>query len=420
MASLPLLNHAHHPHCRSCHAGLHILVVDLGTSPLCQTLVEPDHLDQGEAHYPLSVYFCDECYLVQLQEYVSPSEIFSEYPYFSSYSSSWIEHGRRYCTDISERLSLDEKSQVLEVASNDGYLLQHFIARGLRVLGVEPAENVAEVARAAGIPTESFFFSEASATELVKSRGEFDLIIGNNVLAHVPDINDFAAGLDVALTPKGTITLEFPHLLNLIQQNEFDTIYHEHFSYLSVIALTGIFERQNLEIYNIDMLDTHGGSLRLYVRHRQLGNQPVSQIVQETMDREIAAGLDRAETYQAFAERVIGIKRDILRFLIEQRNAGKSVIGYGAPGKGNTLLNFCGIRTDMLEYTVDISDHKHGRYTPGTRIPIYHPERIRDTRPDYLFILPWNLKHEIMEQTAYIREWGGKWVVPIPSIEILD
>ncbi len=420
MASLPEFESIHQPRCRSCYAGLSTLVVDLGTSPLCQTLVEPCHLDKGEAFYPLSVYFCDNCYLVQLQEYVSPSEIFSDYPYFSSYSSSWLEHGRRYCEQIVERLSLGKDSQVLEVASNDGYLLKHFIDRDLKVLGVEPAENVAEVASAAGIPTESFFFGEQSARDLVERRGRFDLVIGNNVLAHVPDINDFVAGLGVALTPEGTITLEFPHLLNLIERNEFDTIYHEHFSYLSVIALRQIFDRCGLEIHDLDLLSTHGGSLRLYVRHIRLENAPAAPIVKETIERELAAGLDKPGTYRAFADRVVSIKRDILEFLIQQRRAGKSVVGYGAPGKGNTLLNYCGIREDMLDYTVDLSEHKHGRFTPGTRIPIYHPDRIRETRPDYLFILPWNLKDEIMAQTSYIREWGGKWVVPIPRIEVLD
>lgn len=420
MASNPSPKHAHQPRCRSCGEGLSTLVVDLGTSPLCQTLVEPEALDRGEAHYPLSVYFCDACNLVQLQEYVSPSEIFSDYPYFSSYSSSWIEHGRQYCADISARLKLDGESRILEVASNDGYLLKHFVDRGFTVLGVEPAENVARVAQEAGVPTESFFFSERSALTLSRRCGKYDLIIGNNVLAHVPDINDFVAGLAVALQPTGTITLEFPHLLNLIERNQFDTIYHEHFSYLSLIALKDIFRRRNFEIYDLDLLDTHGGSLRLYLRHRQLGNTPVAPIVGETIAKELAAGLDQPETYRAFAQRVVGIKRDILQFLIQQRRDGKSVVGYGAPGKGNTLLNYCGIREDMLDYTVDLSEHKHGRYTPGTRIPIYHPDQIKETRPDFLFILPWNLTPEIMAQTAYIRDWGGRWVVPIPAIRIYE
>ena len=414
------LQHAPHPHCRSCDALLETQVVDLGTSPLCQTLVAPEHLDRGEAFYPLTVHFCEHCYLVQLQEYVSPAEIFSDYPYFSSYSSSWIEHGRRYCEQIVERLKLCGDKQVLEVASNDGYLLQHFTAKGLRALGVEPAENVAVESRKRGIETESFFFGQKSARELVSRRGQFDLVIGNNVLAHVPDINDFVAGLGVALTADGTINLEFPHLLNLIERNEFDTIYHEHFSYLSIIALEQVFARSNLEIYDLEELSTHGGSLRLYVRHARPDNPAPRPIVQQTIQRELEAGLQKRKTYAAFAERVKQIKRDILSFLIEARQSGKQVVGYGAPGKGNTLLNFCGIRGDMIEYTVDLSEHKHGRYTPGTRIPIYHPDHIRQTQPDYLFILPWNLKDEIMAQTAYIRDWGGKWVVPIPSLTILD
>jgi SAM-dependent methyltransferase len=404
--------------CRFCSTPLRHSFVDLGMSPLCQTHIAPDQLNHMEPFYPLHAYVCHECFLVQLDEFVAPADIFSEYAYFSSYADSWVEHARRYCDAMVERFGLSAASQVVEIASNDGYLLQHFVRRGIRVLGVEPAANVAEVARQKGIPTTVRFFGQDSARAIAQEAGQADLLLGNNVLAHVPKLNDFVAGMKILLKPEGVITMEFPHLYRLMQHNQFDTIYHEHFSYFSFYTVEKVFAGHGLTLFDVEELDTHGGSLRIYARHQKHADLAVSPRVVELRQREIDAGFTRLDTYFSFAEQVRETKRAILEFLIDAKRAGKCIAGYGAPGKGNTLLNYCGIRQDFIDYTVDRSPYKQGKFTPGAHIPIYAPEKISETRPDYVFILPWNLKDEIARQMAYIREWGGKFVVPIPSVTV--
>ena len=371
-----------------------------------------------EPFYPLHAYVCHECLLVQLDEYVAPSDIFSDYAYFSSYSDSWVEHARRYADAMTARLGLAAKSRVVEIASNDGYLLQHFVRKGIPVLGVEPAANVAQVAQEKGIPTTVRFFGRDTAREIAQETGQADLLLGNNVLAHVPKLNDFVAGMKILLKPQGVITMEFPHLYRLMERNQFDTIYHEHFSYFSFSTVEKVFAAHGLVLFDVEELDTHGGSLRIFARHADNGALPVSAQVFALKRREQNEGFTRLETYSAFAEQVKETKRAILEFLIGAKRSGKTVVGYGAPGKGNTLLNYCGIRQDFIDYTVDRSPYKQGKFTPGTRIPIYNPDKIRETRPDYLFILPWNLKDEIANQMAYVREWGGKFVVPIPRVTV--
>lgn len=405
--------------CRFCRAELKYLFVDLGLSPLCQTVIEPRLLGQMEPFYPLQVFVCEHCFLVQLDEYVSPEAIFSEYAYFSSYSDSWVQHAKRYAEMAIDRFGLDGNHLVAEIASNDGYLLQHFVARGVPVLGIEPAANVAKVASERGVRTVVRFFGRQTAEELVSLYGKADLLIGNNVIAQVPGLNDFAEGMRFALKPQGTITMEFPHLVQLVRGNQFDTIYHEHFSYFSLTTIEKLFAAHGLTVFDVDELPTHGGSLRIYARHRDDESRPVSDRVVGLRAKEREEGILRLQFYDEFSEKVRETKRAILDFLIGVKRAGKHIAGYGAPGKGNTLLNYCGIRTDFLDYTVDRNPYKQGKFTPGTRIPIYPPERIRETRPDYVFILPWNLKDEIMAQMAYIREWGGKFVVPIPKLQVL-
>ena len=405
--------------CRFCGSALHDTFVDLGMSPLCQTHIEPHQLNHMEPFYPLHAWVCRECFLVQLEEYVAPGEIFSDYAYFSSYSDSWVAHARRYAERMIERLGLGHESFVVEIASNDGYLLQHFVANGIPVRGIEPAANVAEAAVGRGIPTTVEFFGRESAREFAARHGRPDLLLGNNVLAHVPDINDFVAGMRTLLAPDGVITMEFPHLQQLMEQNQFDTIYHEHFSYLSFTVVERIFAHHGLTLFDVEELPTHGGSLRIHARQREDESKPVQAAVPALREREERLGFSRLETYRGFGERVKETKRALLGFLIDARRRGCTVVGYGAPGKGNTLLNYCGIRTDFLDFTVDRSPHKQGRYTPGTHIPILDPEAIRDARPDYVLILPWNLRPEIMEQLQYIREWGGKCVVPIPFVQVV-
>jgi SAM-dependent methyltransferase len=405
--------------CRFCGARAERVFVDLGMSPLCESLITAEQLNQMEPFYPLRVTVCPRCFLVQLGEYVSPEHIFTEYAYFSSYSTSWVEHARRYTEAISRRLGLTPDSLVVELASNDGYLLQHFVAAGIPVLGIEPAANVAEVARQKGVPTRTCFFGAEAARDMVARGERADLIVGNNVLAQVPDLNDFVGGMKIALKPAGVVTMEFPHLVRLMEGNQFDTIYHEHFSYFSLLSVEKIFAAHGLTVFDVDEIPTHGGSLRIYARHAEQGATAAASV--ETLrSREEHAGLNRLETYGAFDEQVKETKRKLLAFLIEARRAGKSIAGYGAPGKGNTLLNYCGIRTDFLDYTVDRNPYKHGKFLAGTHIPIFPPERIRATRPDYVLILPWNLKEEIMEQLAYVREWGGRFVVPIPETRIYE
>jgi len=391
--------------------------VDLGMSPLCETFLRADELNRMEPFYPLRVWVCERCFLVQLQEYVSPAEIFTEYAYFSSYSTSWLKHAKDYTDMAADRFGLDGRSRVVEIASNDGYLLQYFVEKGIPVLGVEPAANVAKAAVERGVPTVVRFFGRETAGDLVHDPGPANLIVGNNVLAHVPDVNDFVGGLKILLAPDGVVTMEFPHLWRLMDENQFDTIYHEHFSYLSFTTVIEIFSAHGLRIFDVDRIPTHGGSLRIYAGHAGTirAEEPA---VAALRTAEEAQGFRSTERYASFAPRVEETKRALLDFLIETRRAGKSVAAYGAPGKGNTLLNYCGIRTDFVDYAVDRNPYKHGRYTPGTHIPIFPPERIRETRPDYVLILPWNLKDEITEQLAYVREWGGRFVVPIPSVDV--
>lgn len=410
---------AHNPTCRFCRSPLSESFVDLGMSPLCQTHIEPRQLNHMEPFYPLHAWVCSSCFLVQLEEYVAPPHIFSEYAYFSSYSDSWVEHARRYTQLMRERFGIGPNSLVMEIASNDGYLLQHFVAAGVPVLGIEPAANVAQVARKRGIRTEVCFHGVTNAEKLVGKYGQADLLLGNNVLAHVPDLNDFVAGMKKLLKPRGVITMEFPHLQRLMEQNQFDTIYHEHFSYFSFLTVEKVFAAHGLTLFDVDELPTHGGSIRIYARHADDSSKPVSDRANELRAREVAMKFDVLDTYRNFGEQVRATKRKILAFLIDLKNQGKKIVGYGAPGKGNTLLNYCGIRTDMLDYTVDRNPYKQGKYTPGTHIPIVPPERIRETKPDYIFILPWNLKEEITSQMSFVRDWGCKFIVPIPEPKIL-
>ena len=373
-----------------------------------------------EPFYPLHSFVCEKCFLVQLPEYVAPKAIFEEYGYFSSFSDTWLKHVSDYADMMSVSLGLNRESLVIELASNDGYLLQYFVAKSIPVLGIEPAKNVARVAIKKGVPSVTEFFGCELARRLVHEGRRADLLLGNNVLAHVPDINDFVGGMKILLKPQGVITMEFPHLLNLIERNQFDTIYHEHFSYFSFTTVEQVFAKQGLELFDVEELPTHGGSLRIYGRHFEDSTEPVSARVNALKASEAAWGVTNLQRYQAFGEKVKATKRGILQFLVEAKQRGKSVAGYGAPGKGNTLLNYCGIRTDFLDYTVDRSPYKQGKFTPGTRIPICAPEKIKETKPDYLFVLPWNLKDEVIAQNAFIREWGGKFVVPIPEVQILD
>jgi len=406
--------------CRCCGAPLRQTFVDLGMSPLCESYLRADQLNDMEPFYPLHVYVCDQCFLVQLQEYVRPEAIFTEYAYFSSYSQSWLDHARRYTDKMIEELGLSGASHVIEVASNDGYLLQYFVARGIPALGIEPAVNVAETAITRGVPTLLKFFGRETARALVAEGRQADLLIGNNVLAQVPDINDFVAGMKIVLAPRGVITLEFPHLMRLVAENQFDTIYHEHFSYFSLLSATRILAAHGLVVYDVDELETHGGSLRVYACHAEDPLRPITPRVDTLRAHEIAAGLETLGYYADFADRVRETKQKLLDFLVAAKRAGKSIVGYGAPGKGNTLLNYCGIRTDFLDYTVDRNPYKHGKFLPGTHIPIHPPERIRETRPDFVLILPWNLRQEIVRQLAFIKEWGGQCLVPIPEVQVCD
>jgi SAM-dependent methyltransferase len=405
--------------CRFCGTPLDQTVVDLGMSPPCESFLTAEQLVQMEPFYPLHVFVCEQCLLVQLPEYVEPHDIFREYAYFSSYSSSWVEHARRYTELITERLRLGPDRFVVELASNDGYLLQHFVERGIRVLGVEPARNVAAAAVAKDVPTLTEFFGCELAQHLVHQGQRPDLVIANNVLAQVPDLNDFVAGIRILLAPGGVATLEFPHLARLVEGNQFDTIYHEHYSYFSLLTARRIFAAHDLVLFDVEELATHGGSLRIYLRHQEDTGKPVAPSVPALLDSESRAGFDRVSRYLSFGSDVQRAKRKLLTFLIQAKDESKQVVGYGAPGKGNTLLNYCGIRTDLLDYTVDRNPYKHGRFLPGTHIPIFEPSMIAETRPDYVLILPWNLREEIVQQLAYAREWGARFVVPIPEVEVV-
>ncbi len=406
-------------HCRSCDAPLQVTFCDLGMSPMANSYVAVADASAAERFYPLHAYVCSQCLLVQLQQFESPAEIFSDYAYFSSYSTSWVEHARIYVDDVVDRFGLGADHLAVEVASNDGYLLQHFAPHGVGTLGIEPAANVAAVAREHGIETHVGFFGTELAEQLVADGRRADLLIGNNVLAHVPDLNDFVGGLATLLADGGRITMEFPHLLQLIRHVEFDTIYHEHFCYFSLLAVSQVFRRHGLRIFDVRELPTHGGSIRIYACHDADAAQPTLDSVPALLAVERADGLDRLATYEAFGQQVLEVKRSLWRFLADATERGATVVGYGAPAKGNTLLNYCGVGADLLAYTVDRSPYKQGFLLPGTRIPILPPEHIAETQPDYVLILPWNLRDEIAEQMAHVREWGGQFVVPIPATTVL-
>ena len=409
---------AHHPTCRFCAEPLTVSLADLGSTPLSNSYLREDDLERMEPNYPLHARVCGKCFLVQLESFESPQNIFGDYAYFSSYSDSWLRHAKAYAAAMTARFALGAVSRVIEVASNDGYLLRWFRDGGVPVLGVEPAANVAKVAEAAGIPSRVAFFGRETARALVDEGLSADLTAANNVLAHVPDINDFVAGFAIVLKPEGVSTFEFPHLLRLMEQRQFDTIYHEHFSYLSLGTVRTIFAAHGLRVFDVEELPTHGGSLRVYAC-REGASHAATDAVEALLARERAFGLTDLARYAGFQEEVKAVKRDLLSFLIEAKRAGKRVAGYGAPAKGNTLLNYCGVGTDMLDFTVDRSPHKQNTWLPGTRIPVYAPERIAAEKPDFLLILPWNLKDEVMEQMAHIRAWGGRFVVPIPETKVI-
>jgi hypothetical protein len=405
--------------CRLCGTTTGHTFVNLGMTPLCESFLPHDQLNAMEPYFPLHALVCGECFLVQLKEYVSPERIFEEYAYFSSYSTTWVAHAKAYCEMIAARLELGADSLVVELASNDGYLLQHFLPLGINVLGIDPAANVAKVAIGKGIPTHVDFFGTRLARQLVAGAKKADLIAGNNVLAQVPDLNDFVAGMVLLLKPEGVITLEFPHLQRLIKENQFDTIYHEHFSYFSLVTIDVLARRHGLKLIDVDELKTHGGSLRVHLAHAA-SRREVSSRVGGLLAREERLGFRNLDTYSSFNEQVIRTKRRLLSFLIEAKDAGKTICGYGAPGKGNTLLNYCGIGTDFLDFTVDRNPYKHGRFTPGQHIPIFPVDAIDQAKPDYVLILPWNLKDEIVRQMRHIGDWGGKFVVPIPEVAVID
>jgi SAM-dependent methyltransferase len=406
-------------HCRFCGTKLEHTFVDLGASPIANDFLSASQLSQMEPFYPLHVKVCAGCFLVQVVDCISARHIFSDnYAYFSSFSDSWLEHARAYVEMITTRLALGRQHHVVEVASNDGYLLQYFLARGIPVLGIEPTANTAAAASKRGIPTVVKFLGASTARELVGEGKQADLLIGNNVLAHVPDINDFVEGLRILLKPAGVLTMEFPHLMRLIAENQFDTIYHEHYQYWSLLTVEKVFAAHGMAVFDVEELPTHGGSLRIYARHASDSTKPHTGRVRDLRERELTAGYDHLKVYFSFADRVKETKRRLLEFLIAAKRSAKAIVGYGAPAKGNTLLNYCGVRSDFIDYTVDRSPHKQGLFLPGTRIPVYAPDRIRDTKPDYVLILPWNIRDEVMQQMAFIGEWGGQFVVPIPEVKV--
>lgn len=408
--------------CRFCGEPLQFTLVDLGAQPPCESFIGPKQKNQKDPVYPLHVYVCDKCFLVQLEEFITPRKIFTEYAYFSSYSKTWLQHAKEYAEMITRKLKLNQESQVVEIASNDGYLLQYIKQKGIPVLGVEPAANVAKVAVEKGIPTLVKFFNLKTSVELVRENKQADLLIGNNVLAQVPDLNGFVEGMKTLLKPSGVITMEFPHLMELIGGNQFDTIYHEHFSYFSLFTVERIFAHHGLTIYDVETLPTHGGSLRIYARHVEDKDpsKTVTTNVKMLRKKEKTAGLNRLETYESFSEKVKETEKSLKDFLLTIKRNKKTIVGYGAPGKGNTLLNSCGISAELLEYTVDQNPYKQGKFLPGSHIPILLPDRIKETKPDYVLILPWNIKEEIINQASYIGEWGGRFVVPIPKVTVFD
>ena len=405
--------------CRFCGAELRDRVVDLGMSPLCESFLTAEHVDTMEPFYPLHAWVCERCLLVQINDYVRAEEIFTEYAYYSSFSSSWLDHAKTYVEAMTERLGLGNDSFVVELASNDGYLLQYFVAAGVPCLGIEPSVNVSEAARDKGVPTDTSFFGTEKAKAMAGEGKLADLVLGNNVLAQVPDLNDFVAGIPHILKPAGTVTIEFPHVVQLIEENQFDTIYHEHFCYFSLASVEAIFAGHGMTIFDVEELWTHGGSLRIYARQADDASRPVTDRLLELRERERAGGYHDVATYARFEEQVRETKRALLTLLTDLKRQGKTIVGYGAPGKGNTLLNYCGIRTDFLEFTVDRNPYKHGRFLPGTHIPIHSPERIDEVRPDYILILPWNFRDEILAQLAPARDWGAQFIVPIPTATVV-
>ena len=407
--------------CRFCGTPLEHTFADLGMSPVSNAFLKREQLNLKESFYPLHAYVCSGCLLVQLEQFESPEAIFNdEYAYFSSFSDSWLKHAKKYADEMVRRFRIDQSSFVVEIASNDGYLLQYFVGKQIPVLGVEPSANVAEAARKKGVDTLVKFFGVKTAKQLVAKGRKADLLLGNNVLAHVPDLNDFVAGMKILLKPDGVITMEFPHLLRLMRENQFDTIYHEHFSYFSFLSVEKVFARHGLTLFDVQHLPTHGGSLRIYAKHAEDRSKEVASAVVTLLAEERAANLDKLATYGEFAEKVRVTKRKLLQFLVNAKENGKSIAAYGAPAKGNTLLNYCGVRTDFIDYAVDRNPHKQGMYLPGTHIPIYEPDHIFKTKPDYLLILPWNLRDEIVQQMSGIRQWGGQFVVPIPEVTVVE
>ncbi|MEM7143322.1 MAG: class I SAM-dependent methyltransferase [Actinomycetota bacterium] len=405
--------------CRFCGTELTETFIDLGKSPLCETFLTQEQLLEGENFYPLHAWVCHECFLVQLQEFVSPDEIFREYAYFSSYSNAWLEHCSNYVDQMTDQLGLDGSSMVVELASNDGYLLQYFLQKDIPVLGIEPALNVAKVAEEErGVPTRTEFFGKEFASKLAEEGIQADLVLGNNVMAQVPDLNDFVGGMPIILAPHGTVTIEFPHLMRTMDENQFDQVYHEHFSYFSLVTTERIFAAHGMRIYDVEELWTHGGSIRIYACHTDHTLEETDRL-RELRQRELDLGTETLDYYRDFASRIESLRHDVLSFLIQAKRDGKRVLGYGAPGKGNTLLNYIGIREDLIEFTVDRNPYKHGRYTPGTHIPIHDPEILETEKADYIFILPWNLTDEITKQLAHLGEQGTTFVRPVPGLTIL-
>lgn len=405
--------------CRFCSHPLSHTFCNLGKSPLSNSFLKKEQLNAMEPFFPLHAYVCESCLLVQLEEFQKPKDIFSDYAYFSSYSSSWLQHSKAYTEEMVKRFGYNSSNFVVEIASNDGYLLQFFKEKSIPILGIEPAANVAKVAESKGVPTLVSFFGTKTAKKLAASGPKADLIIGNNVLAHVPDINDFVQGIKTLLKEGGVVTMEFPHLLKLMEENQFDTIYHEHFSYLSFLTVEKIFAKHGMKMFDVQQLKTHGGSLRIFACHQNDISKEIHPRVQELRQQEKQFGLDSLDTYFSFEKKVQKIKMDLLTALIKLKKEGKSVVGYGAPAKGNTLLNYCSIKTEFLDYTVDLNPHKQGLFLPSTHIPIYSAEKIKETKPDYILILPWNLKNEIMDQMSFVKEWGAKWILPIPTLEVI-
>lgn len=405
--------------CRFCNKELTRLFVSLGVSPLSNAYLKKEQLCKSELFYPLDVSVCDHCFLVQLPVVESPKNIFNDYAYFSSYSETWLQHSEEYVEKMIRLFGLNKASSVVELASNDGYLLRYFMQKDIPVLGVEPAPNVAKVAQEKGIPTEMAFFGTETAKRLVKEGKAADLLLGNNVLAHVPDLNDFVQGLGILLKPNGIITMEFPHLLRLMEGRQFDTIYHEHFSYFSFLTVNKVFSSHKLAIFDVEELPTHGGSIRIYAKHENDNTKSISEHVHKLLEEEINLGFSTIEHYLDFSEQVKVIKRDILKFLIQAKQGGGTIVGYGAAAKGNTLLNYCGIRNDFIDYVADRNPYKQGRYLPGSRIPVENPGKIKETKPDYVLIFPWNIKDEIIKQLSFIRAWGGKFIIPIPELTVI-